>query len=195
MPPQVGMVPIRDYNLTDQSTGDTVAVIPASMVQQWNQSMMPNPGAGALGTFGDALQVGANIIQAGELNDLRDDIRSERRRLHKQREALKTYLKGTSSGVFDPGKLGTLLENIFEAQDELDRSQTRALGTIQDVIWINIFGAGARIAGRMQGGGGGMGSAFGSGDMGGYLIAGGIGALLFGALDGDDFGRRRRNRD
>lgn len=79
MPPNA-LVPTQTYNLTD-AEGNVVMQVPPGMVAQFNQMMSRGGNGGTLSQVGDALQVGAGILQASEIRELLRDVRDAQDRL------------------------------------------------------------------------------------------------------------------
>ncbi len=192
------LVPTQTYYLTD-AEGNNVAQVPPGMIAQVNQMMAGgNQGAGTLGTLGDAIDAGASIVQGMAIQDDVDDSRDALNRLYYARlNKYAGYKAAFPGSVSVNGKTTTMADLEREVdiqQDKVDRAQNRAFQKSITVLWAQVFGAGARIVGRMQSG---FGDMFGGGGGGG---GGGWASALMGAGFGFMLGsmssrRERRNED
>ncbi len=195
MPPQTFMLPTGGNLFVTDAQGNQIAQIPSSWITRINTMMADNTGSGTMGTFGDSVEVGAGIIEALNIRGRLEDVDRYQRRLDDAQQARADYLNAATTTSIDPKKLEKLLEDCDRAQENLDDAQTDALSNIVDAMWVQVFGAGARALGRINGDSM-MQSILGGGGSTNWLellAAGGIGALLVSAFSrGRRRGRRRR---
>lgn len=184
------LVPTQTYYLTD-ADGNQVMQVPPGMIAQVQQMMSGNAGNG-IANLGDGIDIGASVIEAMAIQDDIDDSRDSLARLYTARQRLYAGLKLALPNPVSAGgpTVAELVRNVDIQQDKVDRAQNRAFEKSITVLWAKVFGAGMRIAGRMQNG---MANMWGGGGGGG-----GVSSLLAAAAGGFLFSRmfdRRDDRD
>jgi hypothetical protein len=191
MPP-TALVPTETYYVTD-SMGNQIMQVHPGMIAQANQMMSGNSGAGSLGTFGDAVDAGVSVIEAMAIQDDIDDSRSALNKLFAARQRLYAGLKIAIPNPVSSGgpTIAELVRAVDVQQDKVDRAQNRAHAKSITALWGKVFGAGARILGRMQGGMNSLFGGFGGGSGTTTFVAG----AAIGGLLGSAWTRRERDED
>lgn len=171
------LVPAGGSLVILDASGNQVSMVPAA---QANAYMQGRSGGQGWQTAGQAVQAFGNLMQVGELREIRDDVREKRNSLRKKQKALLDALKKENATT------AQLFESVFAAQRQLDREQNQMIGAMLDNAYLQLGGQGLQLAGSLMGGSrGGMG-----GLNDGSTLAIGIGAAVLMREVWDDDHRR-----
>lgn len=180
--------------------GVVIANIPDAQLVAFQRQLQGNGGGGlgaTLQVLAPALELGAGIFQASELQSAVDDARDARLRLRDAEDARNAYLRGSGTppsppSVIDPLKLADLWDDLDDAQRDLDAAQNRGMRTLHQAMIVELVGNGAQLFGAMTSGNG---MALGDDATAAELLAaGGISALLVGLFADSSGGGRGRGR-
>lgn len=165
-------------------TFENQAVYDAAMAQVrgGNRSGGGNRGGGPgldVETLVDAAQTVYSGFNAAEISELVKDAKRARKKLKQRQAALLAKAKQSTAL---PAGFATDLENVFNAQAAVDRSQTTALGAVVKAEVIQALGGGIKLVTKAAEGG-----LFGEGGGAGTALVGGALGFGFATLwNGDD---------